>query len=348
MQPVRSLPFSLISLLALAVAFEGLAWGPINHQLSGCRILGLDGSTCFATVARTSLVLGSSAPDAFKLYLDGDHRLHGFDYANFQLRYALEHPAPTSGEFDALAYSRGFGSHLAQDEVGYQAEGDLPPGVGATWDHLHETVTDMFLAEALSGSYSAQHFSSFGDPAVTFSTAAIQANGRERGDEELAKANQDSVAEAMRRFESLESWEQRVGAFDFFYLREIVFFDPYSASNIDEVRQNLERAISCTVEVAGIWQKNASVRDSTARAESRAVQKAVTNMFRRGLCQPPALQPPGAESSDGCQTKSEPSRPSTSSRRRPPHPLGESARPDVTLPRSRVDPNSARVPTLFS
>ena len=287
MRSVRNLPFLFVFLLGLIGAFPSHAWGPISHQVFGCRILGLDDSACFETPSGRSLVLGSSAPDAFKLYLEGGHRIHGFDYAGFQLRYAMEHTGPATPGFDALAYSRGFGSHLAEDEVGHHDDGYLPGGVGATWDHLHEAVTDMFLERTFSGRYAVQYFSSFGEPVVDFSTAVIRAYGRERGDDTLAQASRDSVAEAMRRFDSLEAWEQRVGAFDFFYRREIVFFDPYSASDLDEAQENLERAASCSVEAAGTWRENVSNPDSSPPAPERAVHDAVKTFFRQGRCQPP-------------------------------------------------------------
>ena len=120
--------FALISRLCLgiaAVASPTSAWGPFTHQALGCQLLQAWGPQCYNTMASRSFVLGAAAPDAFKHTLPGGVTLHTFEFAGSQLLFAQQYYTGLSPDFDAVAYSRGFGAHLAADAVGHHSKGYL-------------------------------------------------------------------------------------------------------------------------------------------------------------------------------------------------------------------------------
>ena len=274
----------------LLIAGPVAAWGPISHQVFGCRALAAHDASCFETPSRRSFVVGQSAPDAFKLNLEDGRLLHRFDYATFQLRYAESHPEASSPKFDALAYSRGFGAHLAQDYVGHRPNGYLPDRVGATKDHLHEFATDTFLANSLPGGYRSQYFSDLGDAAVQFSQASIRAYGQQIDQTGLANATHQDVAKAMVRFDRLEMGEQGATRLNPVDEQEMTALDPDGASSFSEAQDHLERAAACSIEAGQIWQQ--SLRDPTrsAAAGTRAVQVAVKALFDEKRCQAQSTQ----------------------------------------------------------
>ena len=277
-----TLALALGCLLSAPVA----AWGPVTHQVFACRALDAYDSSCFAAASERSFVLGSSAPDAFKLYLEGGRDLHRFDYAAFQLRYAQGNAGTTTENFDAVGYSRAFGTHLAEDAVGHHSDGYLPGGVGAAKDHLHEAALDTEQARAFPGLYESQRFAHFGDPVVVFSTAAIRAYGKEKGNALFANVTREAVAKAMRRFDRLETWEQIASAANIPYRRELVALDPYGPADFNQARENFERASKCSLAAAARWQ--ASMSDPTVSATNarKAVEKYVATLFAQGECEP--------------------------------------------------------------
>ena len=279
-----------IALLTLLFAAPALAWGPVTHQVFGCRLTGDGSSVCFETAKDRSFVLGSSAPDAFKLYLPGGRALHNLDFAAFQLRYAERDPAAATPSFDALAYSHGFGAHLAQDSVGHQREGYLPGNVGAKRDHLHEAAMDTFLSDTLPGGYESQRFSAFGDGAIDFSTAAIRAYGKQKGNSHFAAVSREAVSKAMQSFDSLQSWERIASAVNLPYRREMVVLDPYGAADFDEAHANLKRAAACGHTAALAWREIIAVPETTGPAARKALEEKVKALFAKGQCQPEAKQ----------------------------------------------------------
>jgi len=283
---VRMPSMKLIVPLTLLFAAQALAWGPVTHQVFGCRLAGDGSDVCFTTAKGRSLVLGSSAPDAFKLFLPGGNPLHSSDFAAFQLRFAERDPAGTTPSFDAIAYSHGFGAHIAQDSVGHRKDGYLPGNVSAHNDHLREAVADTFTAETFPGGYESQRFSAFGDGTISFCTAVIQAYGKQKGNEKLANVSHQAVAEAMRSFDSLEFWEQIAIAANVLYRSEMVALDPYKPSDFAEARANFERVASCSQEASLAWIESISIPETTGLAAQKAVAEKVKTLFAEGRCQP--------------------------------------------------------------
>ena len=282
----RALALALALALGCILSAPVAAWGPVTHQVFACRALDAYDSSCFAAASERSFVLGSSAPDAFKLYLEGGRELHRFDYAAFQLRYAQGNPGTTTENFDAVGYSRAFGTHLAEDAVGHHSDGYLPGGVGATKDHLHEAALDTDQAKNFPGLYESQRFAHFGDSVVVFSTAAIRAYGKEKGNALFAKVTPEAVAKAMRRFDRLETWEQIASAINIPYRREMVALDPYGPVDFNQARANFERASKCSLAAGARWQASMSDLTTSASDARKAVEENVAIMFGRGECQP--------------------------------------------------------------
>ena len=290
------MPFARAAIVLgfLLIAVPVKAWGPISHQVFGCRALAAHDASCFETRSRRSLVVGQSAPDAFKLNLEDGQLLHSFDYAAFQLRYAETHPEASSPKFDALAYSRGFGAHLAQDYVGHRPNGYLPGRVGPTKDHLHEFATDTFLANSFPGGYRSQYFSDLGESAVQFSHASIQAYGKQIDQSSLAKATHQDVAKAMVRFDRLEMGEQAATRLNPLYEQEMTALDADGASDFSQAQAHLESAAACSIEAGQIWQKSLLDPTRSAADGARAVQDAVKALFDEKRCQAQGSQESGA------------------------------------------------------
>jgi hypothetical protein len=274
--------------LGLVLSAPVAAWGPVTHQVFACRALAAYDSSCFATASGRSFVLGSSAPDAFKLYLEGGRELHTFEYAVFQLRYAQGNPGTTTANFDAVGYSRAFGTHLAEDAVGHHSDGYLPSGTEATKDHLHEAALDTDQARAFPGLYESQRFAHFGESVIVFSTAAIRAYGKEKGSDQFSQVTREVIVEAMRRFDRLETWEQIAIAVNLPYRREMVALDPYGAADFNQARENFERASKCSIAAGARWQSAMSDLAMSASGAREAVEENVAIMFGRGECQPVA------------------------------------------------------------
>jgi hypothetical protein len=76
-----------------------------------------------------SYVLGASAPDAFKKL---SPTMHSLKFALVQYKLALKQPK--TADFDPVAYSLGYGSHLAEDYVGHYKNGYITP----EYDHYIE------------------------------------------------------------------------------------------------------------------------------------------------------------------------------------------------------------------
>lgn len=109
-------------------------------------------------------MIGSSAPDALKT-LNG--QFHTFSYAKFQLNYSVTH---RGGSFDSLAFSQGYGCHLAADAVGHHSGGYLSkPGA----DHDLSLAVDAYIFQDMM--HRSMPPLRFDDDSIQFSYAAATA-----------------------------------------------------------------------------------------------------------------------------------------------------------------------------
>ncbi len=126
--------------------------------------------------------------------------------------------------------------------------------------------------------------------AIDFSTAAIRAYGKQKGKESFATISRDAVANAMERFDSLQSWERVVTAVNLPYRREMVVLDPYGAADFDEAHANLKRAAACGHKAALAWREFISDSETTGPAARKALEEKVEALFAKGHCQPEDAQ----------------------------------------------------------
>jgi hypothetical protein len=129
-----------LTLLAVVAALSSVyAWGPASHQFWGCLTMNNTVAVipsytqCFKSNNATwqSFILGAGAPDAVKKL---SYTMHSLKFAVIQHKFALTQPA--TPDFDPVAYSLGYGTHLAEDFVGHYKNGYLTP----EYDHPIECM----------------------------------------------------------------------------------------------------------------------------------------------------------------------------------------------------------------
>lgn len=273
----------LACLLVLLSPWRAWAWGPVTHQAFGCQLLEAWGPQCYHTVARRSFVLGSAAPDAFKKLAPGERVFHTLEFAGFQLRFALQQATGSHPDFDAVAYSRGYGAHLAEDAVGHHPGGYLPP----QYDHTLEIAVDTWYFSTFPHrGYTQQQFGAFFPAVVDFVTRAVAAYAREVAVPGLSTLSPEAIQAAMRHFDTLTTQEGVVLALNALYKLEMVRLDPYGATHLAQALAHLELARQCAVQAGRYWQHLIEQPDANPVQAATATRTLIHTLFRTHQCQP--------------------------------------------------------------
>jgi hypothetical protein len=117
----------LILVLLAQVLAQAVAWGPLFHYDVACSSTNVSSpSTCLCDGAHTELFWGAELPDAgffgSSAYVMSSKcpaqvaALHDPVFAGFMLAISPEFRSAT---FDAVAFAKGFGSHVLSDPVGF-------------------------------------------------------------------------------------------------------------------------------------------------------------------------------------------------------------------------------------
>lgn len=160
-----------------------------------------------------SFVLGASAPDAIKHLTS---KFHTFRFATFQYQFALTQSQ--SQTFSPLAFSLGYGAHLAQDFVGHYPTGYLTP----EYDHPIEIAADTYnyFAHFKPLGYNSFPFQKFNAEAVDFVLRANEFYSRQNGTDFPVPFNRSTIQKSISDFESLISIEAAAVRFNIFYKEE--------------------------------------------------------------------------------------------------------------------------------
>jgi hypothetical protein len=273
-----------VLIVAVLVATPARAWGPYTHQWLGCGVLGTAGARCFDSVGRRSLLRGSVAPDALKLYLPGGARLHRWDFAGYLRRYARERYRDRAADLDAVAFADGFGAHLAEDAVGHQnPDGYLTP----RWNRQLEVAVDTWVVRTWGGEgFAYQAFAPVARHVAALLADAIADWPRTTHNKISPPPNRAAIQAALLQFDALATGEVGLLTLNAGYETQMTKYDRHGAQTFPEAEAHLTRARTCAIDAAQAWLTAIRKRDATpARAEG-AAQGAIRTAFTTGPCKP--------------------------------------------------------------
>jgi hypothetical protein len=270
--------------LALLVATPARAWGPYTHQWLGCGVLETSGTRCFDSVGRRSLLRGSVAPDALKLYLPGGARLHRWDFAGHLHRFARERFRDGAADLDAVAFADGFGAHLAEDAVGHRnPDGYLTP----RWNRQLEAAVDTWIVRTWGGQgFDYQSYAPVKRQVATLLADAIADWQRTTGNAIRPPVTRAALEAALDQFDALAVGEVGLLTLNAAYRTQMTRYDRHGARTFKEAEAHLTRARTCAITAARAWQTAIRQPNATpARAEA-TTQAAVRSAFTTGPCKP--------------------------------------------------------------
>jgi hypothetical protein len=228
-------------------------------------------------------VLGGAAPDAFKKFLGGGEALHSFEFAGYQLLFALQYVAAGAGDFDAVAYSRGFGAHIAADAVGHHHDGYITH----QHDHALEAAVDTWYVTTFPHhDYTYQPFRAFAPALLNFVSQAIATYARAVPNSRVSAFPLESLQSALQNFDTLTSAEWTLVKFNTFSKPSMVQFDNYGAPDFASARAHLELAEQCALQAARHWQTLMEQPHADATEVGKATHAFIDTLFAEKKCQP--------------------------------------------------------------
>ncbi|KAH3743479.1 hypothetical protein Pelo_15122 [Pelomyxa schiedti] len=211
-------------------------WGPYTHQVFGSY-------ASDEGLQNGPLVLGSSAPDAFKGLRS---TMHGLVYAGYQLLCVLVNSSCTSASFDTYNFSVGYGGHLCEDMVGHHSDGYLTP----EYDHELEFAVDTYLTKSTNG-FDFRLLQDYGDPVYTFVAAASEFYSNY--DTSFIPLNYTQAKDSADEFDNQCRLESPAIVANVAYKSEMVKWDNYGATSFAQAQQHLALAQNCAIEAANFW-----------------------------------------------------------------------------------------------
>jgi hypothetical protein len=228
-------------------------------------------------------LLGAAAPDAFKKFLLDGAALHTFEFAGHQLLFARHYYTGSTADFDAVAYSRGYGAHIAEDAVGHHHDGYLTRG----YDHAIETAVDTWYVSTFPNhGYTPQYFSGFSPAVANFVTQAMAYYARETSAAKLSNLPATAVQSAMRSFDALTSKERVVIDVNALYKLEMVKLDNYGATDFSQALAHLQLAQQCALQAARYWQTQMEQSHPDPAQAGAATRTFINTLFAARQCQP--------------------------------------------------------------
>lgn len=279
-RPLRKLVLILGIVLSLLPASAVFAFGPVTHQQWACAVLGEPAEVCLSTPRGRSFALGSSAPDALRDGLAHGEIFHTLYYAQLQYDLALSWRSTSPG-FDAVAFSRGYAAHLAEDLVGHHAGGLLRHPEGHEFEAALDTL--MLLEHP---DLRLQKFSEFEPGVLEFLTAAAARLADAEHSAELAELRAPQISNALAKFDRFLSVEDVVLKINIVYRRELIALDPYGASDWSQTWEDVHRSRACALRAA-VRAEWALRRDVGApKRITPDVEAFVDSLFDEGACSP--------------------------------------------------------------
>lgn len=205
-------------------------------------------SSAECTSASGSFVLGGFSPDAFK---KAHPTLHSFEYAAFQLEYAMNNTISTSEKsssavaFDAVTFSKGFAAHLLQDYVGHHSNGFLNPKE----DHPLELSVDALMWSSRSSGF---QLHTADTAAFEFFSNATQAFALFKNDSTL-HLTPSQASFSWEAFDALMISELVIISLDFTYKQDILKYDVCGAKTVDEALANFNYADSWVTQAVQLF-----------------------------------------------------------------------------------------------
>lgn len=276
----------VVFLLSVSLALAGVlprgagAFGPVTHQQWACAVLGEPAGVCLSTVQGRSFALGSSAPDALRDGLAHGDVFHTLYFAAVQYELARTWKSTSTG-FDAIAFSRGYAAHLAEDLVGHHANGLLDQ----SQKHVFEAALDTLLLLE-HPDVKLQKFSSFEPGALEFLTAGAARLAAVKQSHALGEIDAEKIQKALDKFDRFLAIEDVVLQANLVYRRELVALNPYGATEWSQVWDDIRRSRSCSLRAA-VRAEWAVAHEEDPTAELTATVTAfVDELFAEGVCSP--------------------------------------------------------------
>jgi len=255
-----------VAIVMLSVVVSG--WGPVTHQ----SLTFVESEYSFAT--DYSFQLGTYSPDAFTSFTFAFHNL---DYAASQLQYAILYNS-TDPDFDPIAWSLGFGAHLANDLVGFHPGGWLR-SVSFSTVFLSVDTYNYLKTPQLDYRY----FAPAVDKVAKFASAASQYYATMHPD--FTPVSVVAVKTACNLYDQYSKAFLVNVTSNTDYQNLLIAGDPYNPADWTECESHLTMQMECCKQVAAFWINNTLLHVGPKELQAMTNQFA-DDLYDSGVCAP--------------------------------------------------------------
>ncbi|KAH3744329.1 hypothetical protein Pelo_14263 [Pelomyxa schiedti] len=251
-------------------------WGPVTHQ----SLTYSEGQYEF--LIEYPFQLGSYAPDALTTY---SYTWHSLEYAGYQLLFAASVYNSTDIDFDPIAYSMGYGTHLANDYVGFHDGG---------W--LLASFSDVFLSvdtyEYLNTpQLEYRYYAPYVDQIADFVSKSTEYYAQSHPGTVPLSASE--VRMACNLYDKYSKIFLANVTANTDYQNILIAADPYNPANWAECEEQLKMQLECCALVADFWMNGTLLKVGPEELKNKT-QEYTDSLYASGVCAPLPQSAPAA------------------------------------------------------
>lgn len=311
----------------LALACSCAAWGPVTHYSFACSSVYSHEpwEQCVAAassaapprhaaaspVSARSLLIGSSTPDAFffgaqPFMIASDcpssaPALHDPVFAAYLVQWAIDGTVGgSSGSFDAVAFAKGFGSHVMSDMVGFAFKDGyfMANPVALVNDNIDWLYTWPLMLAVDAYYFTNTSLGSSPDPLPQGAMSPEAAEMLVRAIERYHALNPAAPLLSLREVTACNDvWSEHLAAVFASTRRTssatagslVLAYDPYRGSLVEEATHAVELQRACAVNAVKYWLNEVAPTNGAPTDPQKAflsTMSFIRSMYATGTCTP--------------------------------------------------------------